>query len=424
VTTTAAAPGSAERPSLWRNREFVALWSGQVVSTLGASISGAAMPLLVLATTGSPADAGLVGAAGTLPFLVASLPAGPLVDRWNRRTILLTSELVAGLALATVPLALWWGTLTVPHLAVVAFVQGLCAVFFGLAQHAALPRIVPAAILPAALAQNEAKGRGASLAGPPLGGLLFGIDRALPFVADAISYVLATVGLLFIRSDLQNRRDDTPTAPEPLWRAAVTGLRWIWRHPLIRAAIVLIAVSNMVFQALGLVLVVLAQQHGASPTSIGVMLGIYGGGGLVGALVAARLHRHFTPKAVIIGVNWIWAALLPLFAFTSDPLLMGAIGAATAFVGPMWNVVIITYATLLVPDELLGRVHSAGMALTAGVMPIASLGAGYLLATLGPTASIGVLTAMILATAIAATLSPAVRSAPSLPAGDGPDGDE
>jgi predicted MFS family arabinose efflux permease len=303
-------------------------------------------------------------------------------------------------------------------------VQGLCAVFFGLAQHAALPRIVPAAILPAALAQNEAKGRGASLAGPPLGGLLFGIDRALPFVADAISYVLATVGLLFIRSDLQNRRDDTPTAPEPLWRAAVTGLRWIWRHPLIRAAIVLIAVSNMVFQALGLVLVVLAQQHGASPTSIGVMLGIYGGGGLVGALVAARLHRHFTPKAVIIGVNWIWAALLPLFAFTSDPLLMGAIGAATAFVGPMWNVVIITYATLLVPDELLGRVHSAGMALTAGVMPIASLGAGYLLATLGPTASIGVLTAVILATAIAATLSPAVRSAPSLPAGDGPDGDE
>jgi MFS family permease len=415
---------TGERPSLWRNREFVALWSGQIVSTLGARVSGAAMPLLVLATTGSPADAGLVGAAGTLPFLVASLPAGPLVDRWNRRTILLTSEIAACLALATVPLALWWGGLTVTHLAVVAFVQGLCAVFFGLAEQAALPKIVPAAVFPAAVAQNEARGRGAALAGPPLGGLLFGIDRALPFVADAISYALASLGLLFIRSDLQNQRDETVTAPEPLWRSAATGLRWIWRHPLIRAAIVLIAVSNLVFQALTLVLVVLAQHHGATATSVGVMLGIYGGGGLVGALVAARLHRRLTPRAVIIGVNWIWAALLPLFALASDPLLLGAIGAATAFVGPLWNVVIITYVTVLVPDELLGRVHSAAMTLTAGVMPVASLAAGYLLTAVGPTGSIGVLSAVTLALAIAATLNPAVRNAPSLPAGDGPDGDE
>jgi len=166
------------RPSLWRNREFAALWGGQVVSRLGASISGTAMPLLVLTTTGSPADAGVVAAAGTLPFLVANLPAGPLVDRWNRRRILLVSEVVAGLTLATVPVAAWCGVLTVAHLAVVAFVQGLCAVFFGLAERAALPMIVPAALLPPAIAQNEARDRGAALAGPPLGGALFGIGVA------------------------------------------------------------------------------------------------------------------------------------------------------------------------------------------------------------------------------------------------------
>ncbi|MET9965936.1 MFS transporter [Streptomyces sp. NPDC006356] len=410
-TAEGTAEETAERPSLWRNREFVALWSGQVVSTLGAQISGTAMPLLVLATTGSPSDAGIVGAAGTLPFLIAHLPAGALVDRWNRRKILLISELIAGLALSTVPIAMWWGKLTVAHLVVIAFVQGLCFVFFGLAERASLPKIVPVALLSTAVAHNEARSRGAALAGPPLGGMLFGIDRAIPFLADAVSYVAASIGLLFIRSDLQNQ---TKPPSEPLWQATIAGLRWVWRHPLIRAAILLIAVSNLVFQALILILVVLAQHHGATPTAIGTMLGIYSGGGLAGALAASRLHRHFTPKTVIVGVNWIWAALLPLFAFTSNPLLIGAIGAATAFIGPLWNVVIITYMTALVPNELLGRVTSAAMTLSWGVMPVASLGAGCLLSTLGPVGSVFVLATVMLITAVIATASPAVRHAPLL----------
>ncbi|MEU4605266.1 MFS transporter [Kribbella sp. NPDC023972] len=405
------APATAVRPSLWRNREFVALWSGQVVSTLGASISGTAMPLLVLAITGSPADAGIVGAAGTLPFLIAHLPAGTLVDRWDRRKILLVSEIVAGLALSIIPIMMWLDALTITHLAVVAFVQGLCFVFFGLAERAALPKIVPVALLSTAVAHNEARSRGAALAGPPLGGLLFGIDRAVPFVADAFSYLAAAIGLLFIRKDLQNKLE----APaEPLWQATTAGLRWVWRHPLVRAAIVLIAISNMVFQALMLILVVLAQQHGATSTTIGVMLGIYSGGGLIGALVASKLHRHFRPKTVIIGVNWIWAALLPLFALAENTLLMGAIGAASAFIGPLWNVVIITYVTVLVPNELLGRVTSAAMTLSWGVMPLASLGAGFLLTAIGPVSSVLVLAAVMLMTAVVATASPAVRNAPPL----------
>jgi MFS family permease len=414
--TSPAVRATGERLTLRRNREFVALWSGQVVSSLGTQISATAMPLLVLATTGSPAEAGLVGAAGTLPFLVANLPAGPLVDRWDRRRILMASEIIAALAVATVAFAVWWGHVTVAHLAVVAFVLGLCFVFFGLAERAALPKIVPVAMLASAVAQNEARSRGAALAGPPLGGLLFGLDRALPFVVDAVSYVLATIGLLFIRSDLQNRND----APaESLWRATTTGLRWVWRHPLARAAITLIAVSNLVFQALILVLVVLAQHHGATSGAIGVMLGIYSSGGLIGAVAANRLHRHFTPRTVIIGVNWVWAGLLPLFAVATNTVQFGVIGAACAFVGALWNVVIITYTTVVVPNELLGRVTSAAMTVSWGIMPVGSLGAGYLLATLGPRGSIWVLTAVMLATAVAATASPAVRRVPPLSTVDG-----
>ncbi|MEQ4715940.1 hypothetical protein [Nonomuraea sp. B19D2] len=100
--------------------------------------------------------------------------------------------------------------------------------------------------------------------------------------------------------------------------------------------------------------------------------------------------------------------------------MIGAIGGACAFIGPLWNVVIITYATLLVPNELLGRVTSAAMTLSWGVMPLASLGAGYLLTALGPTGSIWVLTSVMLVTAIIATVSPAVRNAPPPPGHDEP----
>ncbi|GGP00186.1 MFS transporter [Wenjunlia tyrosinilytica] len=413
--TASTETAATERPSLWRNRDFLVMWGGQIVSTLGARSSTTTLPLLVLALTNSPADAGMVGAATTLPYLITQLLAGTLVDRWNRKTIMVVSELLAGLAIVSLPIAYWLGSLTVPHIAVAAFVQGTCAVFFGLAEQAALPRVVPMSLLPSAISQNEAKNRGSALAGPPLGGLLFGVHRVLPFLADAVSSLMAAVGLLFIGRELQGERT---TALRPFWREATEGLRWIWCKPFIRAAVLLIASSNLVFQAISLILIVLAQDMGASSSEIGLMFGIYGGGGLLGALAAGRLHSLFPPTTVIIGANWVWAALLPLFAIAPDPLLLGVVGGLTAFIGPIWNAVMFTYQAALVPNEMLGRVGSAVGTITAGVMPLASLGAGYLLSTIGAKGAVVVLTAIMLGTASAGTASAAVRHAPPLPADD------
>ncbi|BCY12237.1 hypothetical protein L3i22_073250 [Actinoplanes sp. L3-i22] len=260
------------------------------------------------------------------------------------------------------------------------------------------------------MAHNEARSRGATLAGPPLGGLLFAAGRALPFLVDTITYLVSAAALLWVRRDLSS--DNPPK--EPLWRSAADGLRWVWRFPLIRAGILLVAASNLVFQALVLVLVVLAGQRGASPAAIGVMLSVYSSGGLLGAIAAGRLHKHLQPRTVIIGVNWVWAALLPLFAVAGAPWQLGLIGAATAFVGPLWNVVIGTYAVTLVPNELLGRVNSAGMALSWGVLPLGSLAAGFLLDGVGPIGAVWALSGFMLLTAVLGTLSRAVRGAPPL----------
>lgn len=152
---------------LHRNRDFVLLWSGQIVSSVGSAVSSVAFPLFVLALTDSPARAGIVGFAGTLPFLLFELPAGGLVDRWDRKRTMIVSDALRGAALGSIAVAYAAGVLTFVQVAVVAFAEGTLFVLFLLAERTALPHVVAPEQLPAALAQNEARTRGATLAGNP-----------------------------------------------------------------------------------------------------------------------------------------------------------------------------------------------------------------------------------------------------------------
>ncbi len=165
--------GSA-RP-LWRNVDFLLLWSGQTVSTLGTNISSLALPLLVLALTHSPALAGLLAAARQLPYLLLSLPAGALVDRWNRKRTMIVCDLVRWLALGSVPLAFALGHLTLVHLYLVAFLEGAAYVLFSLAQISALPHVVTERQLPRAYALDTTTEYMGTLLGPSLSALIIGL---------------------------------------------------------------------------------------------------------------------------------------------------------------------------------------------------------------------------------------------------------
>jgi MFS family permease len=400
--------GSAAVP-LRRNRDFLLLWSGQVVSSLGSAVSGVAFPLLVLGLTHSPAKAGLVGFAGTLPYLLVQLPAGGLVDRWDRKRTMIAADAIRGVALGSIAVAAVAGVLTVAQIALVAFVEGSLFVLFTTAERSALPHVVSADQLPAALAQNEARTRGATLAGSPLGGALFGLGQALPFAADAVSYLVSVVSLFFVRSSFQEARQPSGAR---LHREIAEGLRWLWRQPLLRAAAFLVAGSNFVFQALALTLIVLAQARGASPAVIGVLLGLMGIGGLLGAGAAPWVRRHVGPRGVIIGANWVWAALLPAVALAPWPLVMGALAGAMAFVGPAWNVVLGDISLRLTPDALRGRVSGVQGLVAWGPIPLGSLLGGILLQWLGGVSTAFVLAGAMGLVAAAATLSPAVRHAP------------
>ncbi|MGH2600330.1 MAG: hypothetical protein ACRDJ9_13215 [Dehalococcoidia bacterium] len=131
--------------------------------------------------------------------------------------------------------------------------------------------------------------------------------------------------------------------------------------------------------------------------------------------MAPWLQPFLSPRLVVIGVNWVWAALLPLLLLPDEPLLIGVIGGATAAIGPLWNVVVGTYFLTLVPNHLLGRVRSTTSLVAWGAVPLGSLIGGLLLEGFGVVATIWTLGGLMLALAIGSLASPSVRHAPPLP---------
>jgi MFS family permease len=396
-------------PLLRRNRDFRLLWLGSVVSVLGSRASAIAYPLLVLALTGSPADAGLVGFTATIPYLLMQLPAGAFVDRWNRRYVMIACDGGRAVAVGSVVLALALDRIALVQIMAVSFIEGSLYVFHSLAEPAAVRNIVHPQHLPVALSQIEARERGAALLGQPLGGFLFDLGHAVPFLADTLSYLASLAALLLIKSRFQGERSETRSA---FTTEIAQALVWLWRQPFLRATTLLVAGSNLLFQALNLLVIVIAREQGASSTAIGLLLAGFGVGGVLGSLAAPWFQRRLPMKAIVIGANWVWALALPWIGIVDNLVVLGVVLGVMAFVGPLWNVAIDVYRLLITPDEMQGRVGSAISFLAWGAMPLGSLLAGYLLDAFGSGTTAMVLSAAMILVACAASISPAIRRTP------------
>lgn len=385
------------------------LWSGQVVSTLGSAASSVVYPLLILAMTDSPAAAGIAGALSNLPYLLFSLPAGALIDRWDRKRVMVLCDLGRALTVVTIPLALWLDLLTIWQIYVAAFIEGSLFVFFNIAEVAALPRVVSTAQLPQAAAQNEAAFAAAHIVGPSLGTALYQtLGRAAPFVADAVSYLVSVFSLVLIRTDF---RASKPASVVNLRAEILEGLHWLWRQPLIRYMAFLTGSINFVNAATGLIVIVLAQQLGARPVDIGLIFSIGGIGGVLGSLIGGQVQKRFSFGRVIICLMWVDAVLFPLYALAPTYLLLGVVFALMYFVGPVYNVVQFSYRLALIPDALQGRVNSSFRLLAFGLMPLGAALSGFLIERAGAVPTVVVFALWFALLAIMTTLNRHVREA-------------
>lgn len=331
------------------------LWSGQSVSMVGSSASRIVFPLLVLQLTHSAAAAGFVSALSALPYALFGLPAGALIDRWDRKRVMLLCDGIRAINMLSVPVAIGAGHLSVVQIGVVAFVEGTLFTFYDVAQGAALVRVVTPEQLPAAITRGHAMVGISGILGPPIGGVLYGVRRSLPFLVDAISYTASVLSLLCIRTEFQGERTDRPAA---LHREILEGLRWIARRPPIWFSGLIMATNGMIFTGLGLILIVLARDHGASAGSIGVMFAIASIGGTAGSFSAGPAMRRFSFPQILLGLVWLNVLLWPLYLVITQPLMLGALtGVLWGLSGPFYTSAT-TYRRSLLPDELQGRVSS------------------------------------------------------------------
>lgn len=399
---------AVEYPSLWHNRDYLVLWAGQGISTIGTQVSRLAVPLLVLTLTGSPAQAGLATAVAVLPYLLLSLLAGALVDRWNRKRVMILCDSGRALAAGSIPVAAFSGHLSLVQLYIVVLIEGTLNVFFDLAETAAVPRVVGKGQLPAAMSQNGATNSACSLLGQPLGGLLYQIGHTVPFLVDAVSYVVSVVSLFFIQAELQGERD---VVVPNLRREITDGLSWLWHQPLIRFMAFLSAGAWIPLYGNYLLVIVLARHLHASPATIGFIFAANGVGGILGSLVGGPLGRRFGFAPVVIASVWIWVLLWPLYAIAPNPVVLGAITGTIFLVFSIYNVVQMSYRLLLIPDLLQGRVNSAFRLIAFTGMPVGTALTGALLQAIGTTQTVLLLFVWLLVLAIGTSLNRHVHRA-------------
>ena len=403
----AGRPGPA-RP-LWRNRTYMILWCGQLVSDLGSGISGFAVPLLILALTNSPALAGVAGTIGAIAYLIFALPAGALVDRWDRRRVMMVCDTGRALSLVSIPIAAAIGHLTVWQLYATSAIESSLYVFFSIAQVAALPRVVPREQLAAASVQNTGGNIATTILAPSVGGFLYqAVGRTVPFLADALSYAASALSLALIRVPFLEQR---VARPRHLRAEIIEGVTWLWGQPLIRYMAFITSGLRGVGVGQALIIIVLARHQHASPAVIGLIFSIGSVGGVAGAFLAPSIQRRFTFGQVIIASLWVEALLWPCLALAPNPLLLGLVVAGLSIMGPSANAVQLGYRLTLIPDHLQGRVNSAFRLLAHACEPIGAVGAGLLLEMIGGLPTVLTFSAVVVALALVTTLNAGVRTA-------------
>lgn len=397
---------------LRRNIRFQLFWLGSAASELGSTLTWLSYPLLVLALTGSPGQAGLIGAIELASGMVFALPAGVLVDRWDRRRVLLGTDLVRAATIASVALAAFTDGLTLAHLIAASIVNGAAGALFEPAHVASLRALVPREQLPSAYAQEQTRKHAAGLAGPPLGGLLFSVGRAVPFLVDAVTYLVSFVCVAFARVP---RRPAEPAPRQSMFEGIAESARWMWDQRLLRAVCGLVLTANLAVNAIMIPLIVLV----GSPVQVGAVMASLGIGGLLGAAISGWLTRLLPTGRLMLTGCWFLAIVLPLMALPLGTYWPAAILFVAGLVAPALNIALAVEVARTVPDHMQGRIQSLLNVATMGITPLAPLVGGVLTQYGGAVTAIIVLSCYLAVCCGIGTLSPTLRRTPALSAAHG-----
>jgi MFS family permease len=364
---TATVPGR-----LRDDPDFRKYWLARTLSFTGSMVTAIALPVLVYRLSGSTFLTALVTALEAAPYLFTGLFAGALSDRWNRRRVMVSADLINAVLIGSVPLAHLLGVLTVAQVLVVAFTVQAVYSFFDGANFGALPVLVGRARVAQA---NSAVWTASSLIElfvPTLAGLALAVlSPADLLVLDALSFVASAVAVRgIVRALSEPRAGQAPLRPRVIFADIAEGVRFLVRHPGVRTMTMIGTLQSLAgggFVGLMVVWCDRILHVGTSGVRFGIVWGAWGIGGLVAAVGLPLLLKRLAPAAITLyalpvsAVLGLVTALAPRWEAAAIALLVWG----SAYILVIVNS--ISYRQQVTPEQLLGRVNTVGRMLSWGV---------------------------------------------------------
>lgn len=372
---------------LFRDRRFATYWAGQTVSEFGDRVSELALPLIAITVLGaSSIEVGVLTAAVWAPQLLSLLMGAWVDQQAHKRRLLIVSDVLQGLAVVSIPLVYWLGSLTLVQLVAVAMVAGVGRTLAQTAYSPFFASLVSRDRYVEANSLLSTTRSGSFIAGPALGGALiqaFGAPVAM--VVDAVSFGVS--------AHLTGRVRITERPPgassERLLRRAAGGFGYLWRHPYMAASLRCCTTLNFFsFVAAALVVLYASRILGLTAGAIGLAFGVGAVGGLVGAVLASAIARRIgTGRTIAVGAVLFSApfALIPLAA-GSDWAKAGVLAVVEAVAGfgiMLFDINLNALQTAVVHDDLRSRVSGAFSTVNYGIRPLGALVGGVLGAAVG-----------------------------------------
>jgi MFS family permease len=402
---------------------FWQLWSAATLSNLADGLVKIALPLVAATLTDSPALVAGVTLAVMLPWLLFALPAGALADRVDRRIAMVTANVARAAAVAilavTVALGLLSSAAAIWVLYLVALLLGTAETVYDTCAQSILPQVVSRDRLPRANGRLIAAELTANeFVGPPLGGLLVAAGIAAAFATPAALWAAAVGALLLLRGGFAVAREE----PTTLRADVAEGLRYLWRHRLLRTLATMTGLFNFATNATFAVFVLYAvgpdSAMGLTEAAYGLVFATIAAGSLIGALLADPIIRRLgRSRSMLLGIlGGVVTVGIP--ALTSNALVIAAAFLLGGLTNALWNVVAVSLRQRITPDRILGRINSSYRLVAWGTRPLGAAAGGLIGELLGLRVVFAMAAALILATLLGMTqvTDSAIRAAEDGPA--------
>lgn len=364
-------------------RRFWSLWASFTAANLGDGLTLVAFPLLAVSLTDDARLVAFVSVCRFLPFPLLGLPAGVLIDRFDRRWLAIGAQAARSSVIGALAIVVWTGAATIPLLAAAAFVVGAGEVI----TDGGLPAVVRAVVESDQLERaNSRLAASQTIAnvfvGPPLSALLFELDPALPFAFGAALFVATIILLATLKGSF---RAEFVVDDGSLRQRLTRGLAYVWNHPVLRPLALVVAAFSFVGEAGNAIFVILVTERlGLSNIEFGLLLSLESiaavGASFGVAWLVGRTSHGFSMKTSVV----LFASAAFVFGTTT---FLPAILLAMVIKGasqPTWNVVSVTVRQRLVPDAIFGRMMTAYLVIAWGMQPVGALTGGVIAESFGP----------------------------------------